>query len=223
MAIGRIAWQDRVGNAVHCMAFVALCLFVQATSATEVALAGVMGGKAMLMIDGRGPELVVVGQSISGVRLVSLQGESALVEVDGKKRSLRIGQHVAGSATSGDDKVILTADGSGQFVANGSINGLPMRFLVDTGASSVAIGLNDAKRLGLDLARGQAGIASTANGQVPVTLVKLDSVRVGDIMLSNVDATIHPNDLPVSLLGMSFLNRLEMHREGSTMTLKRRY
>ena len=182
-----------------------------------------MGGKAMLMIDGRGPELVVVGQSISGVRLVSLQGESALVEVDGKKRSLRIGQHVAGSATSGDDKVILTADGSGQFVANGSINGLPMRFLVDTGASSVAIGLNDAKRLGLDLARGQAGIASTANGQVPVTLVKLDSVRVGDIMLSNVDATIHPNDLPVSLLGMSFLNRLEMHREGSTMTLKRRY
>ena len=66
-------------------------------------------------------------------------------------------------------------------------------------------------------------MSNTANGQAVVTKVQLDTVRVGDITLHNVDALIHQNEMPMALLGMSFLNRMEMQRDGSTMTLKRRF
>jgi len=208
----------------HCMALAALCLFAAPALAVDVALAGVMGSKAMLMIDGRGPELLAVGQTVSGVKLISLQGDQVVVEIGGKKRPLRIGQHVAGpTAPTGDEKAVLTADGAGHFVTNGAVNGVSARLLVDTGATFVAIGASEAKRLGVDLSRGQVGVANTANGQTSVTVVKLNSVRVGDITLLDVDAAVHSNDLPIILLGMSFLNRVEMQRDGSTMTLKRRF
>ena len=77
--------------------------------------------------------------------------------------------------------------------------------------------------MGLDTSKAQVGMTSTANGNVKVLLVKLDSVRVGEIVLNNVDATVLPQDMPFVLLGMSFLNRMEMQRSGATMTLQQRY
>lgn len=53
--------------------------------------------------------------------------------------------------------------------------------------------------------------------------MKLDNLRVGEITMNNVDALVHQQDMPFALLGMSFLNRMEMQREGDTMTLKKRY
>ena len=70
---------------------------------------------------------------------------------------------------------------------------------------------------------GQVGYTQTANGVAQVARVKLNTVKVGDIVLNNVDATIHQQDMPVVLLGMSFLNRMEMQRNGDTMTLKKNY
>ena len=87
----------------------------------------------------------------------------------------------------------------------------------------ISIGANDARRIGIDPGKGERGITNTANGQAVVSRVKLNTVRVGDIVLHNVDALVHQNDLPVTLLGMSFLNRMEMQRDGDTMTLKKRY
>lgn len=210
------------------MVLLLLCLSSFLVQAVEVSLAGVMGSKALLMINGRGPEAIAVGQAWGGVRLLSLQGEQAVVEVDGKKRPLRVGQHVTGASASGPggeggDKVILTADGAGHFVTMGAINGGAVRFLVDTGASVVSIGASDARRLGIDSSKGQRAESMTANGRTQVSRVKLDSVRVGDVTLLNVDAVVHQNELPIVLLGMSFLNRMEMQRDGSTMTLKKRF
>jgi aspartyl protease family protein len=144
--------------------------------------------------------------------------------VGGKKRVLRVGQNVAAQpSTSGSQKVVLTADSAGHFLTSGNINGTTVRFLVDTGASMVSLGASDARRIGIDASKGEQALTSTANGQAVVTRVKLDNLRVGEITMNNVDALVHQQDMPFALLGMSFLNRMEMQREGDTMTLKKRY
>ncbi len=192
--------------------------------AVDVGLAGVMGSKAMLMVNGGEPRAVAVGQVVDGVRLVSIQGDQVEIEVDGRKRPLRVGQHAVGSGGGdGSGKIVLTADGQGHFFTTGTVNGTSVKFLVDTGATMVSLGARDAQRIGVNTSQGQRGVSNTANGQVAVIKVKLDSVRVGDVTLHNVDGLVHQNDMPIALLGMSFLNRMEMQRDGSTMTLKRRY
>lgn len=201
-----------------------LCLFAGFASAQDVGLAGVMGSKAMLMINGGDPQAVAVGQSLDGVRVVSVTSEQAVIEIGGKKRPLRVGQHAVGApAADGSGKIVMTADTQGHFYTTGNINGTSVRFIVDTGASMISLGAADARRIGLDFNRGQKAVSQTANGQAVVSKIQLDTVRIGDITLHNVDALIHQNDMPMALLGMSFLNRMEMQRDGSTMTLKKRF
>ena len=202
----------------------ALCLVSGGAAAQDVGLAGVLGSKALLMIDGGEPQAVAVGQSLAGVKVISVQGEQAVVEIGGKKRPLRVGQHAIGAAPAdGSGMVVMTADSQGHFYATGSVNGAAVRFLVDTGATMVSLGANDARRIGLDFNRGQKSMTQTANGQTMVSKVKLDTVRIGDVTLHNVDALIHQTEMPMALLGMSFLNRMEMQRDGSTMTLRKRF
>lgn len=202
-----------------------LCMACCPAQAVDVGLAGVFPGKALLTIDGGAPRTVTVGTTTGeGVKVLSVDSDTATIEADGKKRILRVGQNVA-SRSSGEAGATasLTADGSGHFITTGSINGTAVRFLVDTGATMISLGAGEARRIGIDASKGQLAMVSTANGQAPVVRVKLDTVRVGDIVLNNVDALVHQQDLPLALLGMSFLNRMEMQREGSTMTLKKRY
>lgn len=188
-------------------------------------LAGLFPGKVLLTINGGAPRIVAVGaKTDEGVKVLAVEGETATLEIDGRKRVLRVGQNVAAQPSgSGPPSVVLTADARGHFFTTGSINGTSVRFLVDTGASMVSIGAGDARRMGIDPSKGEPGVVSTANGQVMVSRVKLNSVRVGDVVLNNVDALVHQTDLPISLLGMSFLNRMEMQRSGDTMTLIKRY
>jgi aspartyl protease family protein len=137
---------------------------------------------------------------------------------------LRVGQNVAAQPSGdGPAKVVLTADALGHFITNGMINGRSVRFVVDTGASLISIGASDARRIGLDPAKGRRFLVNTANGVAESSLVNLDSVRVGDIVLNNVDAGINSTDMPYVLLGMSFLNRMEMQRSQGAMTLIKRY
>ena len=208
-----------IGAALSC-----LCL-TSIAAAADVGLAGLFPGKALLTINGGAPRIVSLGaRTEEGVRVVSIEGETATIEVDGRKRVLRVGQNVASqSSGSGPATVVLTADAAGHFLARGSINGTSVRFLVDTGASMISIGTSDARRIGVDASMGQLGYTQTANGVAQVARVKLNTVKVGDIVLNNVDATIHQQDMPVVLLGMSFLNRMEMQRNGDTMTLKKNY
>lgn len=194
------------------------------SSAQEIGLAGILGNKALLVLNGAEPQAVQIGQSLDGVRLVSLQGEQATIEIAGKTRTLRVGQYAAGiPSADGGSKVVMQADGQGHFYTLGTVNGTSVRFLVDTGASMISLGASDARRIGLDPARGQQALSNTANGQVVVSRMKLDTVRIGEVTAHNVDALVHLNDMPVALLGMSFLNRMEMQRDGATMMLKKRY
>ena len=193
--------------------------------ATDVQLIGAFGDKAaILLIDGGEPKTVRVGQRFGGVTVISVERDSATVEVDGKRRTIRRGQHYRSQAAADErQSVVLAADAQGHFLAEGSINGGSVRFILDTGATSIVLPAADAGRLGLDYRKGRPGIVQTANGPAPAWRVKLDSVRLGGIELHNVDATVLEQGLDIALLGMSFLNRVEMRRDGESMTLKRRF
>lgn len=195
-------------------------------SAAEVSLIGVIGTKAaVLAVDGGEPKTVKVGQAWRGIKVLQVVKERAHVEIDGVKRTLALGQHYRSDPAGAGDRqsVTLAADGSGHFFAQGSVNGNPMRFVVDTGATLIALPGADAQRLGLDYRKGPRGITQTANGPVAVYQVRLDRVRIGGIELHAVDGVVIEQGLPVALLGMSFLSRVEMRREGDSMTLIRRF
>jgi len=201
-------------------------LFAEPAAATDVNVIGLFPGKSVVVIDGGKPRTMSAGQtSPEGVKLISADSESAEFEIAGKRQVLSLGQGISSNfAPTENSSVTLTADSSGHFVTEGSINGATVKLLIDTGASMVSLNSSEAKRIGLNYLRGQRGQVSTANGLVAVYKVKLDTVKIGDITLSNVDALVHEGEnLPIVLMGMSFLNRVEMKREGSQMTLIKRY
>ncbi len=202
-----------------CCAFLALPAW-----AVEVGVVGLFPGKAVLVIDGGAPRTVAVGASVGGVRLIAVDQGSATVDIAGKRQRLAIGQHAhSGGDGGGAQATSLTADGRGHFITTGTVNGATVRFMVDTGATSVALGASDARRANVNLANGRPILVQTANGVTQAWLVTLNSVRIGDVTLNEVEGTVHQQDMPVALLGMSFLNRMEMKRDGQTMTLRKRY
>ena len=208
--------------------FICLCLLAFACAALAqegLVLVGVIGDKAaVLALGGREPKTVKLGQTWNGVTVLAVEKDRATVAVKGEHRILQIGQPYRSSAVStGHGKVTLAADTRGHFFADGAVNGVAVRFVVDTGATMVSLPRLEAQRLGLDYRHGQRGISNTANGPVPVYMVKLDSVRVGGIDLHNVDALVVDGGLDQALLGMSFLNRVQMERDGPTMTLTQRF
>jgi aspartyl protease family protein len=195
-----------------------------AVFATSVSVVGLFKDKAIVSIDGGPPRTMSAGQTLQGVKLVGADSESARFSVDGKARTLAMGQSFAGGGGApGRQTVSLTADARGHFSAGGSLNGYPMTFLVDTGATSIAINAAEARRIGLDYRAGQAAGVSTAAGVVPAWRVVFNTVKVGGITLHQVEGLVVEAGLDVALLGMSFLNRMEMKRDGQTMTLTQRY
>ena len=197
-----------------------------AARAADVALIGVIGDKAaVLAINGGEPKTVKLGQTWSGVKVVAVEKTQATIETDGKQRVLQLGQHYRGAAASdARQSVTLAADPRGHFFADAIINGQSMRFVVDTGASVVVLMAADAQRMGVDWRKGRPAPMQTANGATVGYLVKLGSVRVGGIELQNVDAVVVEQGLgSFGLLGMSFLNRVEMRRDGEKMELIRRF
>lgn len=193
--------------------------------AADVSLIGTFGSTAaILSIDGGAPKTVKLGQSYGGVTLIAVENDRATIEAGGKRRVLARGQTYSSSgAASGRQSVTLSAGAGGHFTADGQINGGAIRFLVDTGATAIAIPASDANRLRIDYRSGRRGTTQTAGGPTSSYLVTLDSVRVGAIELQNVEAIVIEQGLPIALLGNTFLNRMEMRREGQTMTLTRRF
>lgn len=194
------------------------------TLAAGISVVGLFKDKAIVSIDGSKPRTMSAGQSIGAVKLLSANSDRAQFEIDGQRRVLTMGQSLAGNAgTSQRASVSLTADARGHFSAGGSINGYPMNFLVDTGATSISISATEARRIGLDYKAGKAGAVNTAAGVLPAWRVTFNTVKVGNITLNQVEGLVLESGLSVPLLGMSFLNRMEMKRDGQTMTLTQRY
>lgn len=206
----------------------ALLVTAQSAHAESVALVGMLGSKALLVVNGSAPKTVAAGETHQGVRVISTDGEQATVEQSGKRVTLRVGEapvNLGGlSASAGrGTRIVLVAGSGGHFMTPGQINGKAVQFMVDTGATSVAMSGADAERAGISFRNGQAINMSTANGIAPGFRIKLNSVRIGDVEVFDVDAVVTPQAMPYMLLGNSFLTRFQMVRENDQMTLVKRY
>ena len=208
-----------------CLLTALLCAAGVAGAEQGVTLQGTLGGKALLIVDGAPPKVVAPGEATDGVKLISASGEQAVVEIGGQRRTLRMGEApvtVGGAPISGGDTVVLTANSGGHFITQGSINNRPAQFMVDTGATLVALGAAEAERLGLDYRKGQPVRMNTANGVATGYQIELSQVRIGDVTVYGVSAVVTPMPMPTILLGNSFLNRFNMRRDSDQMTLQRR-
>jgi|GEM_PF-176136 len=194
--------------------------------AQSVTLAGSMGSKALLVIDGQ-PHTLAVGQSAAGVTLLQLADGQAQVQRGSSMATLRLGGAPArlsgtpAAATSARE-IVMPVGLGGHFTSAGSINGRAVQFMVDTGATLVALSQGEAERIGLDYRSAPRALTQTANGAVPVHRVSLSAVRVGEVEVANVDAIVMPAQMPYVLLGNSFLSRFQMRRDNDVLRLERR-
>ncbi|MDB5866052.1 MAG: hypothetical protein JWO70_3858 [Betaproteobacteria bacterium] len=218
-----------VGKKARAASVAALLLSLTGEAlAADIAVSALFNGKALITVDNGKPRMMSVGETSSeGVKLLTATSESAVIEYAGKRQTLLLGQGTrigSASAGAGSGQVTLSAGAGGHFWAPGAINGVSIRFLVDTGATSVALSSDAAKRLGLNYTAGARVPIKTANATINGYRISLDTVRVGDITLNSVEGIVLEGRYPEeALLGMSFLNRMQMKRDGDTLTLVRRY
>jgi aspartyl protease family protein len=196
---------------------------------TDINVVGLFTDKAVVVINQGRPQTLSAGQaSREGVKLISASSASAIFEIEGKRKELAMGQAVtvAGSATAsaGASQVTLYADPSGHFFTDGQVNGRTLRMLVDTGATALSMNSGDANYAGIDYKKGERVPMQTANGNVWAYRVTVNSLKLGGMMLNQVEGLIIEGGSPsVVLLGMSALNRMEMRRDGIALVLTKKY
>lgn len=212
---------------------IALTLIPSLAPASEVELLLVSSQKAIMLVDGKRRVLSVGETSPEGVTLEAIESETAIVALDGETRHLELARTMAGGpappvaagAPDGQGEHRIYADNNGMYRATGSINGFPVNFIVDTGATTVVLNAGEARRLGIDY-RMDSKIVSvtTASRQERGYLVQLRSVKMGPIEVRNVAATVIDGAFPPqALLGMSFLGRLESERTPTMLLLRKAY
>jgi len=188
----------------------------------QLEVQGLFANKAVLLIDGNLRVLAVGEVSPEGIRVVSADSRGAVLEVDGVEKKFGLGNIVSTSFVQRkNQKETIFVNSAGMYLTFGSINGRSVRFLVDTGASAIAMNTDQAKQLGIRYDKiGVPASVSTASGFESAYRVRLKSVSVGKITQRNVEALVidgkHPG--PV-LLGMSFLGQLNVEHTGTAMTL----
>ena len=194
-----------------------------ASAVEKISLQALFKDKAIIVVDGARRILKSGEESPEGVKLLATdtQEEKAEIEIGGKREVLKLGVVIAGFASKGKGSVILYPETSGHYFVEGLVNGVPVRFMVDTGATIIGMNSIVANRIGLDYRKqGRPGFVNTAGGTVPTYYIKLNNVTVGDITLYNVDASIIEGSSPrEALLGMSFLGHLNMKRDSEKMEL----
>ena len=205
-----------------------VCIYSAASWAIkDIHVVALFKDRAIVMIDGKQRLLRTGDSSPEGVKLVSADSVGAVFGYQGRtlERQLDGRVHAAAESPKGHDDVLIFRNKWGMFKTVGSINGLPVKFLVDTGASSVAMNSAQARRLGVDFrVQGEPIYVSTASDVTQAYQLKLDVVKVGSIQLRNVTAVVMDGAQPTDvLLGMSFLGHLEMINKGDKLILRRKY
>ncbi len=220
---------NRLTNNIFAATFFFLALFLcnPVVAIEKIVINGLFKDKAIVTIDGKQRVLKKGKASPEGVLLIEADSKQAIIEIEGKQEVYTLGSHIGNTfkkPTSGK-KLILTPDSGGMFNISGTINGSNVRFIVDTGATLVSMNGNVAKRLGIDYKlTGKESQSYTASGKSKIYIVNLKKVKVGDIELENVRGAVHDGNFPVvTLLGMSFLGKLDMKREGRIMELEKKY
>jgi aspartyl protease family protein len=193
----------------------------------DVRVVGLFPDRAVLLVEGR-QHLLKVGQtSPEGIKLVSASSESAVLLIDGEQVTARLDGRVSAikRPPATVEEVQVWRNTTGMYTTVGSINGLPVSFLVDTGATQVAMNAAQARRLGIDFhVIGTPAEVTTASGVERAWSVMLDAVKVGELEVRNVPAVVLEGSQPaLTLLGMSYLGRIEISNDGQLMTLRKKY
>lgn len=193
---------------------------------TQVNIVGLFNDKAVVIINGGKPKTLSIGQTSDGVKLIAANSTIATLLIEGKTKQLGMGQaaSVGGSATTANATVTLYANAEGHFISDCQINGATLKFLLDTGATSVALNSGDAKFANIDYKSGTPVQVNTANGVVNAYHVIIANLKIGSITLSQVEANVVEGGSPsIVLLGMSALSRLDMKRQDIALTLTKKY
>ena len=192
-------------------------------AAPDVRVDGLFNGRAVVNIDGK-QHLLKEGQQKQGVRLISSDSKQAVIEVNGKAVTMGISDRISSSYTEAEVVEVRVPRGQGgHYFVSGFINGRAVDFMVDTGATSIAMSRPDAERLGIDLRKGQTGSVSTANGVVTATTVNVSKVTIGGITVHQVPVTVVNGNFPANvLLGNSFLSRVNMSEEEGVLVLRKK-
>ena len=216
-----------ISRSLPALAWALLLVVAPAPAVESVQVLGLFKDRAVVLLGDRQRVLRPGETSPEGVKLVSANAREAVLEVDGQRATYRLGSRISTRFAGADERetsVRVWPGEDGTYTVAGSIDGFPVTLLIDTGASEVAMNGAQAKRLGIDYRKiGKPSFAATASGVVKTYEVVLKRVRVGEIELQEVEAGVidgpHPREV---LLGMSFLDRLEMSRSGKALELRKR-
>ncbi len=201
------------------------CLLASLSQAADILVLGLFKDMAILRVEGKQYKLRTGETSPEGIKLIAADSEQAVLEIDGQQETYRLGSHISATFSAPEKAGAMIRPVNGMYLVSGFINRQPVDFLVDTGASSIAINAKLARRLGINFRyEGEEGYSSTASGYARIYKLKLDSVQIGDIILNNVEAAVLEGDFPTTaLLGMSFLNRVNMKRDGELLVLEKKW
>ena len=215
---------------LHTMAPALFALIAAATAHSDPSkprLIGLFQGQAIVDLDGKQLVLKAGGPAKHGIKLISATQSEAVLEIDGAQSTYRMGTSIGSNhpQSAGTGQTVQVApDGGGMYFISGTVNGYAVNFLVDTGASMVAMNKHTARRLGINYhLDGSEGVTQTASGMAKAYFLKLAKVTVGDINLTDVDGAVIDGEQPTEvLLGSSFLGRLDMKREGRLLILQKK-
>ena len=208
---------------------VGLIILLNATSAwsevLNIVVVGLFRDKAVVEINSKQHVLQVGEQSPEGLTLISANSREAILEKNGIQQVYLLGTHIGTNFSAPVAQTVVSLwPTNGMYLTPGSVNGFSVDFLVDTGASSVALNAATAERLGIDFRRGTKVGVKTASGIDSAYQVTLDSVQVGEITLHNIRAMVLDGREPErALLGMTFLGELDIQRADQRMDLKKKF
>lgn len=189
-------------------------------SQANIVAVGLMPGMAILEKDGQ--RLVIkAGEEKQGITLIRSDSEQCLIEINGRRQTLLLGASLASGYTVTKGKEVrLQQDFGGHYYARVKLNGRTVRMLVDTGATTVALSGDMARKLGIAYANGQRMRSATAGGIVNSFLVRVNEMNLDGITRYNVPVSViegtHP-DIP--LLGMSFLGQLKIQQDNGELVI----
>ena len=196
---------------------------VRAVEPLEIDVLGLFKDSAIVSVNGKQALLKLGVTTKEGISLVSADSRGAVIKVNGEIMNLDLSSKISSSYTPPTGTIVAISRDNNQYRTTGSINGRPVTFLVDTGATVVAMNTQHARGLGLDLRQARAFNTTTASGQVKSLLLMVPQITVGDIKVNNVSVAVLPGEFPVDiLLGMSFLKHIEMSENAGLMLLKSR-
>ena len=192
--------------------------------AAEIEVLGLFKGAALLKVDGE-QKLLKVGQVWNDVTLLEANSKEALADIGGERVRLTVSRRISSNFTVPESRqVVIRKNDRRQYITNAEINGRRTAVLVDTGANIIALNANTARAMGVDYKKGVPSRVATASGVVNAWAVTLDSVDVGGIRINHVQASVLEGAFPeVVLLGMSYLQHVELRERDGVLSLTSKY